>query len=146
MNAPSPNRISAIAWLVLSPVAAVMALISTVESQSTYYTQVGIFGLWSCLGMISGVGSFLRATWASRIQVLLVWIAVAYFSISGLLIVSYLVSAFINGGVANPIHSWAIAALVLVVGLLLFYRARSKKRQRSPDSENDTSIPRHGDA
>ena len=130
-------KVKAVGWLVLSPVAVLMALISTVESPTVYFAQVFIFGLWSVLGMISGLGALLHASWASRVQRSLVLVAVAYFLFAGIGIASFLASALLNGGVADPVQGWSLTGLVLLIVLAVIARARVKKRSGGPA---------HGDA
>jgi hypothetical protein len=82
--------VSGLAWIVLSPIALLMALISTVESLTFYYVQVAVFGAWALLGVISGIGRITSASWAGRLQAVLVRIALVYFAVFGILILSYL--------------------------------------------------------
>ncbi len=136
MSTPAVTKLKAVAWLVLSPVAVLMALMSTVESPTVYYAQIFVFGFWSVLGMFSGLGSLLRTHWASRIQKGLVFVAVAYFSLAGIGIVGFLASALLNGGVADPVQGWVLTGLVLLLVLAVMARARVKRMHGAPTHED----------
>ncbi len=128
MVADTGTKAKATAWLLLSPVAVLMALVSTVESEPLYYTQVSVFGLWAFLGMLSGIGTLLRARWAPPLQRSLGLLAVAYFSIAGIGIAAFLASALLNDGVANPVQGWSLTVLLLLLASAIIARARAKRK------------------
>ncbi len=126
MHSPSATRLNAVLWLVLSPMVAVMALISTVESLTVYYAQVTCFGLWSVLGILAGIGGLLRQSWATTLQKGLGYVAIAYLLLAAIGMVGFLISAFLNGGVANQAQGWAFSGLILLFLLAVVLLARSK--------------------
>ena len=128
MTAVASTKAKAVAWLLLSPVSVLMALISTTESEVLYYAQVSVFGLWAILGMLSGIGALLRARWAPLLQRSLGLVAVAYFSIAGIGIAAFLVSALLNGGVADPVQGWALTGLLLLLASAFIGRAGAKRK------------------
>jgi len=130
MVAVAGTRTKAVAWLLLSPLSVLMALVSTVESAALYYAQVSVFGIWATLGMLSGIGALRRARWAPPLQRSLGFVAVAYFSIASIGIVAFLVSAFLNGGVADPAQGWGLTGLLLLLASAFMLRVRAKRRHR----------------
>ena len=128
MNSPLAMKAKGVAWLVLSPIAVLVALVSTVQSQTAYYVQVVAFGAWSILGMISGVASLEGAKWAHSIKRVLALVAISYFAVAGIAIASFLAAALLNGGVANPAHGWGLTGLVLLLVLSAMVRARTRKK------------------
>ena len=69
-----------LAWVILSPLAVLMALIAKTESLPWYYAHVMVFGAWSALGVVSGLATMATAPWASQLQRVLRWTAFAYFA------------------------------------------------------------------
>jgi hypothetical protein len=141
MNFRARSITQGLIWVVFSPIAVLMALISTVESITTYYIQVAAFGLWSCLGVLSGFATMGSAAWARRIQTILLWIAVAYFGLCGILMFGYLLSALLNQGAAAPAQAWAIALGVLLTGapFLYFAKKRSVEKDRTESKRQSGS-------
>jgi hypothetical protein len=82
---------SGLAWVLLSPLALLMALISTVESLTFFYIQVATFGTWAACGVVAGIARIATVPWAGRLQEILKWVALAYFGVCAVLIVVYLV-------------------------------------------------------
>ena len=70
---------SGLAWIVVSPIALLMALISTVESLNVYYVQIFCFGAWSAFGVVSGITRIVGAPWTNRLQSILSWIGFIFF-------------------------------------------------------------------
>ena len=136
MVAVAGTKAKAVAWLLLSPVSVLMALISTVESEALYYAQVSVFGVWATLGMASGIGALLRARWAAPLQRGLGLVAVVYFFIADTGILAFLVSALLNGGVADPAQGWGLTGLLLLLASAFVVRARAK-RKRSFHASSD---------
>ena len=137
MNSSSASKAKAVAWLVLSPIAVLMALVSTVESQTTYFAQIVTFGTWSGLGMTSAVASLAGAKWAHSLQRALALVAVSYFGIAGVVMVSFLAAALLSGGAANAVLGWSLTALVLILVVVTVFRARAARRR---------SVAPHSDA
>jgi hypothetical protein len=135
MAAPSLRAGRAIAWLLLSPLAFLMALISTVESETIYQVQLVAFGSWSVLGMASGLGALLQTSWAVKVQRALSVVAIGYFALAGVLIASYLLSAAVNGGVASSLQAWGIAGLVVFAAALYFRHSKTRNRGRREESD-----------
>ena len=98
---------SGLAWIVLSPLALLMAMISTVRSDTTYKVQLVAFGCWTVCGIVAGMGRIVGARWAVRLQAILCWIAFVVFAGPGLILTAYsLVSA--------------VESFVLVISVLTF--------------------------
>lgn len=124
MNARRAQVMSGLAWIVLSPLALLMALISTVESLTVYYVQVVLFGAWATSGMLSGIGTIASTSWAARLQKVLLWIAFAYFAGSGVLIAVHVVL------VLDPsrwLLGWLVAAMVFGTALPFLYVVRRRR-------------------
>ena len=134
MNVRRAQAISGLAWILLSPIALLMALISTVESLTVYYVQLALFGLWAVAGMLSGIGTITSASWAVRLQTVLLWIAFTYFAGSGVLIAGYVILAL---GSDRSSLGWLIAAMVLGTALPFLYMARRRRRVRKEKAELD---------
>lgn len=77
---------SGLAWIVFSPLALLMAMMSTVRSDTTYTIQLVAFGCWTVCGIIAGIGRIVGARWAVRLQAILCWIAFAVFAGPGLIL------------------------------------------------------------
>jgi hypothetical protein len=95
-NQMTSNR-SWLAWVLLSPLALFMALISTIKSDVFYYVQLVLFGCWSLGGVVNGIGKRLNAGWATSLEQALTRIAFAYFGIVGVLIAYFLIAAIYKG-------------------------------------------------
>jgi hypothetical protein len=67
----------AASWILLSPLLFLMAAISTVESLTTNYVQLVIFGLATLLGMATGIGYLFGWSWAAVTAKYLFW-AIAF--------------------------------------------------------------------
>ena len=78
-----------LAWIILSPLAVLMALIAKTESLPWYYAHVVLFGAWSALGVVLGLATIASAPWASPLQRVLRWIAFGYFTVAFALMVLY---------------------------------------------------------
>jgi hypothetical protein len=116
---------SGVGWIVFSPVALLMALISTVESDVVYNIQLAAFGTWSACGIVSGVGRLLGASWAVRLQIVLCWLVFAAFALPGVVLIAY---AF-----RDP-ADWlfAMAAGVCLTGVpFLIYAVRRQRELRT---------------
>ena len=66
------------------------------------------------LAPLSGIGTIASASWAARLQEVLLWIAFAYFVGSGVLIAGYLVLALAPD---RSWPGWLLAAMVFGTGL-----------------------------
>ena len=66
-------------WLVAAPVITVMAAISTVQSNVTYWIQLAAFSVVALAGSVAGVGALFQKVWAARCMVVLSWACVTYF-------------------------------------------------------------------
>jgi hypothetical protein len=120
---------SGVAWIVLSPIALLMALISTVGSLTVYYVQVALFGIWAVCGVISGIGKIAKARWASRLQIVLSWIAFIYCAVFGVLIAGYALVGTLKQKTGAWVIGIGMAVGVFLTGLPFLYLARRYKRQ-----------------
>lgn len=100
VNARTSAILTGLGWMLFSPITLLMALISSVESQTIYFVQVAAFGLWAVFGVVSGIGTVTGAPWAGRIQKVLKWAAFAYFTGCGLLLAGYIFSVLLNNQLA----------------------------------------------
>ena len=89
MNSQTSTWKSGLAWVLLSPLALLTALISTVESLTVYYVQVAVFGASAACGVVAGIARMASVPWAGRMQVVLRWIAFACFCAWAVLIAVY---------------------------------------------------------
>ncbi|MGC2457660.1 MAG: hypothetical protein WA435_06670 [Gallionellaceae bacterium] len=115
---------SGLAWIVVSPIALLMALISTVESLNVYYVQIFCFGAWSAFGVVSGIARIVGAPWTNRLQSILSWIGFIYFSGAGLVMALYSIVALFERGIAVGALSLLISIMVALTGLPFFLMAR----------------------
>lgn len=130
---------SGLAWVLLSPLALLMALISTVESLTVYYIQVAVFGAWAACGVVAGITRMASVSWAGPLQVVLLWIAFAYFCASAVLIaVSSILLLF-----KPETRAWgfglSIAVGVFLTGVPFLYFAKKRKVRE------DRGLPRQGE-
>lgn len=124
---------SGLLWTVFSPVALLMALISTVESDITYNVQIAICGTWTAFGVISGVGRIAGASWAVRVQIILCWIAFAAFAVPGVVMIAYVVRD------RDSYFLFPIPAMVVSTGIPFLIYAR--RRQRELREQLSTTVP-----
>src|SRR5262245_8810465 len=83
---------SGLMWIAFSPLMFLWgAMADRTSSDLEYEIQVILFGAWSVLGVISGVGTITGASWAARVQRILIWFLFALFAFCGLVL---LVMAF----------------------------------------------------
>ena len=102
-----------------------MAAISTVRSDMGYDIQITLFGAWSALGVVSGMGNIAGALWAVRLQVILCWIAFAAFAVAGVVMIFYALQR--SGSVAVALL--AIAAGVFLTGIPFLIYARRRQTE-----------------
>ena len=117
---------SELTWVLLSPLALLMALISTVESLTVYYIQITLFGAWAACGVVAGLAGMASAPWSGRLKVVLLWVAFAYFFVCAALIVVYTILLLFK---LKP-DAWIglpFAAVVLLTGVSFLYFARKRK-------------------
>lgn len=118
---------SGLAWIVLSPIALLMALISTVKSDTTYYVQIALFGVWSTCGVVSGIGRLTNATWANRLQIILAWIGFTYFAVCGVLIALYSIVAMFKSSSGDWGLTLLLAVAVCLSSVPFYFLARKRK-------------------
>lgn len=139
------KRASAVAfgltWIVLSPIALLMALISTVESLTVYYVQVALFGAWATCGMVSGIGQIASASWAPRIQTVLSWLAFAYFTVCAVLLVTYSILSLFKANTSALWFGFPVAMGVFLTGALFLFLAR--KQAPKPPQQEEKSPHEH---
>jgi hypothetical protein len=123
---------SGLLWTVFSPLALLMALISTVKSDIDYNVQIAVCGTWSAFGVISGVGRIVGASWAMRVQIILCWIAFAAFAVPGVVMVTYVVRD------PDSYFLFPIPAMVVATGIPFLIYAR--RRQRELSEQRSTTV------
>jgi hypothetical protein len=70
---------SGLKWIVFSPLMFLWGVgADRTSSDLEYETQIGLFGAWSVLGVISGIGTIAGASWAVHLQSVLRWILMAF--------------------------------------------------------------------
>ena len=114
---------SGLLWTVFSPMALLLALISTVNSDITYKVQIAVCGTWSAFGVIYGIGRIAGASWAVRVQIILCWIAFAGFAVPGVVTVAYVVRD------PDSYFLFPIPAMVVATGIPFLIYARRRQRE-----------------
>ena len=112
-------RRHSISWVVVSPLLVVMAVISTVKPDITYYAQLVTISIFALIGFIAGLGGLNRKIWAARWMHVLAWIGTALIVLSGLTLPFTLASE------AMVIITLSVVAIPAVLFLLM---ARSLRR------------------
>lgn len=113
-------------WIIISPLLFLIAIISTVESELTYYVQLGFFSVISILGFISGVSLLFKKLWAQKVLSVLSWIGFIYFSGAGLLILIYSIPALIKSP-DEALFMLPVALGVILTGLPFLHMAKKLK-------------------
>jgi len=114
---------SGVLWILFSPLAVLMAMISTVKSDTVYHLQIAVCGTWSACGVISGIGRIARVSWAVRLQIILCWIAFSAYAVPGVIMFFYAIRRP-SGYVFVP-----IAVMVFVSGIPFLIYARRRQRE-----------------
>jgi hypothetical protein len=125
---------SGLLWIVFSPLALLMAVISTAKSDTTYNIQIAVCGTWSAFGVISGIGRIAGAFWAVRIQITLSWIAFLAFAVPGIVMIVYAVrnpDSYLLSFVAVMVFSTGAPFLVYAI-----HRQRELREQQSTGPQN----------
>jgi ABC-type arginine/histidine transport system permease subunit len=73
-------------WLCLSPVLFIIAAISSVKSETTYYVQLAFFGMPAAAGIVGSVALLFGRSLGRRILQVLSWLGFAYFTGAALLV------------------------------------------------------------
>ena len=125
MTTRASSIVSGLAWIVFSPIVLLMAPISTVDSDITYYVQVALFGVWSTCGVATGIGRLTNATWANRLQIVLAWIGLTYFAVCLVLIGLYLIADMFEAKNERD-WNWAffVAVGVCMIAVPFYFLAR----------------------
>jgi hypothetical protein len=125
-------------WIVFSPLALLMALVSTVKSDVTYHVQIAACGTWSALGVASGVGRIAGGSWAVRLQVTLCWIAFVAFGVpGGVMIVFaalgatgyYPLRAAVEFTLKDAAFLLGLGAMVFLTGIPFLIYARHRQKE-----------------
>jgi hypothetical protein len=109
-NKPTLLKVIGGLWIVLGPIGVLQALISTVESDTTYRIQLWIFSVTGTLSVISGIGLLFLRRWAQKILRMISWLTFIYYAGSGVLIT-------VLPLVTRPDHSASTVLIFLFVGL-----------------------------
>lgn len=127
---------SGLAWVLLSPLVLLTALIATpppaVESLTGYYVQVAVFGAWAACGVVAGIARMASVPWAGRLQVVLRWIAFAcvYAWVVILAVLSILLFFEPETGAWGLGLSIGVGVFLTGVPLLYFARRRKMREDR----------------
>ena len=134
---------SGLAWVLLSPLVLLTALISTpspaVESLTGYYVQVAVAGAWAACGVVAGIARMASVPWAGRLQGVLRWIAFAFVYAWVVLIAVYSILLFFKLETGAWGLGLSIAVVVILTGVPLLYFARRRKMRE------DRGLPRQGE-
>jgi hypothetical protein len=88
---------SGLAWIVFSPFMFVMgAAADRTSSDLEYEIQIGLFGAWSVLGVISGIGVIAGAAWAPHLQRVLRWILYVLLVVSAIAAVAVVITFILH--------------------------------------------------
>jgi len=109
-NKPTLLKVIGGLWIVLGPIGVLQALISTVESDTTYRIQLWAFSLTGTLSVISGIGLLFLRRWAQKILRMISWLTFVYYAGSGVLITALPLAT-------RPDHSASTVLILLFVGL-----------------------------
>lgn len=125
---------SGLAWVLLSPLVLLTALIATpppaVESLTGYYVQVAVFGAWAACGVVAGIARMASVPWAGRLQVVLRWIACACVYAWAVLLAVLSILLFFEPETGAWGLGLSIAVGVFLTGVpLLFFARRRKMRE-----------------
>lgn len=122
---------SGLAWVLLSPLVLLTALIATpppaVESLTGYYVQVAVFGAWAACGVVAGIARMASVPWAGRLQVVLRWIAFACVYAWAILLAVLSILLFFKPETGAWGLGLSIAVGVFLTGVPLLYFARRRK-------------------
>jgi hypothetical protein len=147
MSRQTSGWMSGLAWVLLSPLALLMALIATpspaVESLTGYYVDVAVFGAWAACGVVAGIARMASVPWAGRLQAILLWIAGAYYCASAVLIAILLLFK-------PETEAWgfllSIAVGVFLTGVPFLYFARRRKMCKDRELPRQDEKPPHDNA
>lgn len=131
---------SGLTWVLLSPLALLMALISTVESLTVYYVQIALFGTWAACGVVAGLAGMASAPWSGRLKVVLLRIAFGYFFICAVLIAAYMILLAFRLEPAPWSVGLSFAAVVLLTGVPFLYFARRRKLLEDREQKGQREI------
>ena len=68
---------SGLKWIVFSPLMFLWAAMADrTASDVEYEIQIILFGAWSVIGVVSGIGTITGASWAAPVQRVLMWILI----------------------------------------------------------------------
>ena len=82
------SRRSGLKWIAFSPLMFLWGVMADRTSSDLEYSiQVTLFGAWSVLGVISGIGTIAGASWATSVQRVLVWTLLALFAFCAVAII-----------------------------------------------------------
>jgi len=81
-------RNQGVVWICFAPIAVIMAVISTVSSETTYYLQLIGFSAVAVAGLVCGIGALSYRPWAARGIAVLTWTVAAYFIGAALLMLA----------------------------------------------------------
>ena len=123
-------------WILFSPLMFMSGVMAdSTSSNLEYEIQVVICGTWSVFGVISGIGTIAGASWAVRVQTVLVWIVYAAFAVFGVAIVFYGVRITVG-----PL--WAIAAVLFLTGIVYAMRRQSGGTEMEVEERRRAALKR----
>lgn len=123
-------RAYGVIWVVLAPIAWLMAAISTVKSDAVYNVQLAVFSLAAICALLLGFGAVFRKSWGRLGLVILSWLASLLFIGPGLTI--------LGGGFSAQNVDFAFVGLgVACFGLLFVAMALRLHKLRLAFATND---------
>jgi hypothetical protein len=138
MNSRWTAVAAGLAWIALSPLLLLMALISKHGSLTEYYVMLIAFGGWSVAGVIAGIGTIVSARWAARLIAILSWLAAVFFGGAGLLMLGYLI--VLSRDRAERAY-WLIATAVIIATSVLSRLFVKRRRAPTPAKERSSTPP-----
>ena len=115
-------------WVVLAPIIFGMAAISTVQSISTYYTQLVIFSVVAIAALVFGLAAGFGARWSRRGLLVLSWLGCIYFCGSSLLMAAYMVAGAFQSGLWPGLFLLAVVLGVFAFGIPFYLMAKALQR------------------
>ncbi len=88
-------------WLLIAPTLVLMALFSTVKSETSYYVQLTIFSTIALVAFISAVEIFLNSNGARRVLRVVSWLVVFYAVVVAIVMLVYSIRAIFNVGISK---------------------------------------------
>lgn len=136
-------RGAAWAWICISPVLFIMAAISTVQSQTTYYVQLVCIGAAAAVGFVGGIALLLGRPIGRILLSGVSWLGFGYFTVAAALVVPFHI--FRSPEVsATSIGVVSLLAVAIAAPGLFFLSMARKLRNAQPSAPADAHALRAG--